>query len=272
MDAGGQGTTATRSRASGGVFAEEEAEVARAAARDADELEAMTRRREAGEFLEQVVEEVEVMGERLVVAPGVFVPRQRTALLIGEAVREARARRAPRVLEMCAGAAPVAALVARGVPGARVHVADVDDAALAVARQNLPAEAVLHLGDGWAALPPGERFDVIAAVPPYVPRDRLALMPREAREHEPPAALLGGEDGLDHVRTLLAGAADRLARGGVVAPGSRTAGSAAPRPRSPAPPAGSARWTRCSARTTAPPCSRVRDPAGDLIRIQQPTD
>ena len=216
MDPGGQGTTTTRLRSAGSVFAEEEAEVLCAAARDGAELEAMTRRREAGEFLEHVVGRVEVMGERLAVAPGVFVPRRRTALLIAEAVQEARARRAPRVLEMCAGAAPVAALVARRVPGARVHAADVDAAALAVARENLPPGAGLHHGDGWAALPPGERFDVIAAVPPYVPRESLALMPREVREHEPLLALLGGEDGLDHVCTLLDGAADHLAPGGVL--------------------------------------------------------
>lgn len=216
MDPSGQGTTATRLRSAGSVFAEEEAEVLRAAAREGAELEAMTRRREAGEFLEHVVGRVEVMGEQLAVAPGVFVPRRRTALLIAEVVREARARRAPRVLEMCAGAAPVATLVARRVPGARVHAADVDAAALAAARENLPPGAGLHRGDGWAALPPGERFDVIAAVPPYVPRESLALMPREVREHEPRAALLGGEDGLDHVRTLLDGAADRLAPGGVL--------------------------------------------------------
>lgn len=216
MDPSGQGTTATRLRSAGSVFAEEEAEVLRAAARDGAELEAMTRRREAGEFLEHVVGRVEVMGEQLAVAPGVFVPRRRTALLIAEVVREARARRAPRVLEMCAGAAPVAALVARRVPGARVHAADVDAAALAAARENLPPGAGLHRGDGWVALPPGARFEVIAAVPPYVPRESLALMPREVREHEPRAALLGGEDGLDHVRTLLDGAADRLAPGGVL--------------------------------------------------------
>ena len=212
----GDDATTARLRAAGCVFAEEEAELLRGAARDAAELEAMTRRREAGEFLEHVVGSVEVMGERLAVAPGVFVPRRRTELLIGEAVRAAAARRAPRVLEMCAGAAPVAALVARRVPGALVHAADGDAAALAVARRNLPPRARLHHGDGWAALPQGERFDVIAAVPPYVPHERLALMPREAREHEPRAALLGGEDGLDHVRALIAGAADHLAPGGVL--------------------------------------------------------
>jgi HemK-like putative methylase len=213
MDEPGDDLLVARLRAAGCVFAEEEAAQLRGAARDVGHLEAMTARRAAGEFLEHVLGSVEVMGERLAVAPGVFVPRRRTALLIRETVRAARARPRPRVLEMCA---PVAALVARRVPGALVHAADADAAALAVARENLPPSARLHLGAGWDALPAGERFDVIAAVPPYVPRDRFAFLPREAREHEPTAALLGGEDGLDPVRSLLAGAADRLAPGGVL--------------------------------------------------------
>lgn len=41
-------------------------------------------------------------------------------------------------------------------------------------------------------------------------------MPREVREHEPHAALLGGPDGLEHVRALLAGAPDQLAAGGML--------------------------------------------------------
>src|SRR5690606_1074832 len=93
---------------------------------DAAQLEEMTRRRVAGEFLEHVVGEVDVLGERLAVASGVFVPRRRTALLITKTLRAARERPARRVLELCAGAAPVAALVARRLPSARVHAADVD--------------------------------------------------------------------------------------------------------------------------------------------------
>lgn len=80
MDAAGRARRRRGCAASGSVFAEEEAEEKARGRPGTLTTEAMTRRREAGEFLEQVVEEVEVMGERLVVAPGVFVPRQRTAL------------------------------------------------------------------------------------------------------------------------------------------------------------------------------------------------
>ncbi|MBB5832135.1 HemK-like putative methylase [Brachybacterium aquaticum] len=206
-----------RLRAAGCVAAEEEAQVLRGAARDEAELEEWTARRCAGEFLEQVVGHVDLAGEQLVVAPGVFVPRQRTALLMREALREARTRPRPVVLEMYAGVAPVAAHLARRLPSAHVHAAELDERALDCARRNLPEEATLHHGDGWVALPPHPpRFDVIAAVPPYVPDDQLRLMPREAREHKPLTALLGGEDGLDHVRRMLDGAAAHLTADGVM--------------------------------------------------------
>ncbi|MFV0259424.1 MAG: putative protein N(5)-glutamine methyltransferase, partial [Acidimicrobiales bacterium] len=44
------------------------------------------------------------------------------------------------------------------------------------------------------------RVDLVVANLPYVPTDRLRLLPAEARWHEPVVALDGGPDGLDHVR------------------------------------------------------------------------
>ncbi len=160
-----------------------------------------------------------VLGERVLsVGPGVFVPRQRTLLLAGLAARAARARRAPVVVEVCAGVAPVVAVVASAVPDAHVHAADVDALALGHAARNLPAGAGVHLGHLLDALPERlrGRVDVLAAVPPYVPRGRAHELPREAREHEPARALYGGEDGLDHLRHVVDTAAPWLRPGGVV--------------------------------------------------------
>jgi len=206
----------SRLRRAGCVFAEEEARILRGASRDAAELDRMCRRREAGEFLEHVVGSVELMGERLAVRPGVFVPRQRTVLLIEQTLAAARCRERPVVLDDYCGAAPVAALIARRVPGADLHAADADRRALGSARRNLPPSAQLHQGDGFAALPGSltGRIDVIAAVPPYVPDSAEDLMPREARDHEPQVALRGGRDGLDQVRRLIQEAPGWLAPGG----------------------------------------------------------
>ena len=55
---------------------------------------------------------------------------------------------------------------------------------------------------------------MLIANAPYVPSAELALMPPEAREHEPRVALDGGADGLDlHVR-IAAKAESWLAPGG----------------------------------------------------------
>ncbi len=60
------------------------------------------------------------------------------------------------------------------------------------------------------------RVDVLTANVPYVPTAALALMPREAREHEPPLALDGGADGLDLLRRVAFAAPVWLAPGGTL--------------------------------------------------------
>jgi release factor glutamine methyltransferase len=76
----------------------------------------------------------------------------------------------------------------------------------------------VHLGDLYAALPPrlSGQVDVLVANAPYVPTDAVALMPPEAREHEPRVALDGGPDGLDVHRRIATSAAIWLARDGVL--------------------------------------------------------
>jgi len=222
-DAGAPGPSGdalvARLRAAGCVFAEDEAAVLRDAAADAAELDELAARRVAGEPLEQVVGYVELDGLRLAVAPGVFVPRQRTVVLAREAARLAAAvaGRPAVVVDLCCGVAAVGALVAARVPGAVVHVADVDPAAVAVARRNLPGGRATT-GDLFDALDPAVRggVDVLAANAPYVPTDAIATMPPEARLFESTVALDGGPDGLDVQRRVVAGAPAWLAPGGHV--------------------------------------------------------
>jgi len=56
-------------------------------------------------------------------------------------------------------------------------------------------------------------FDLIVTNPPYVGRADLEAMPPEFR-HEPVLALGGGEDGLDVVRSIIAGAPAHLSATG----------------------------------------------------------
>ncbi|WP_022883135.1 putative protein N(5)-glutamine methyltransferase [Gryllotalpicola ginsengisoli] len=214
-------------RAAGCVYAEDEARLLEEAATDAASLKLLAGRRIAGEPLEYVLGWAEFAGERMRVAPGVFVPRRRTELLLRLAVSAVSAVsiRAARestggglsLLELCCGAAPVATAFARRRPEASVVACDLDPDAVAVARGNLePRGGTVLEGDLFAPLPAGSRFDVIVANAPYVPSAEVANMPREAREHEHPIALDGGRDGLDLHRRIAAEAAAWLAPGGTV--------------------------------------------------------
>jgi release factor glutamine methyltransferase len=201
-----------RLRTAGCVFAEEEAALLVEAAGSAAELDALVARRVAGQPLEQLLGWAEFCGVRFVVRPGVFVPRQRTRLLVREAA--ARGRPGAVVLDLCCGTGAVGAAVAAAVGEVELHAADVDPAAARCAREN--TAGTVHCGDLYDALPAElrGRVDVLVANAPYVPTGAIALMPPEAREHEARAALDGGADGLDVQRRVAAGAPQWLAPGG----------------------------------------------------------
>jgi len=215
-----------RLRAAGCVFAEDEARLIAAQATTTRELDALVARRVAGEPLEQVLGWAEFCGLRITMAPGVFVPRRRTAFLVQQAVAavttragtEARApaARPPVVVDLCCGAGAVGAAVAAALGEIELHAADVDPAAVRCARLNLAGVGQVYQGDLFAALPPSLRgsVDVLVANAPYVPTDAIRLMPPEARLHEPAVALDGGPDGLDLHRRIAADAPLWLAPGG----------------------------------------------------------
>lgn len=209
------------------MYAEDEARLLAEAAPDPSELDRLTERRIAGEPLEHLLGWVEFAGLRLAVGPGTFVPRRRTELLVveGWAALTSLPRMSPPadppvLVELCCGVAPVATAIARRAQltgaGVEVHVADLDPTALRWARANLSADAGVHRGDLYTALPTAlrGRVDVLIANAPYVPTEALATMPPEARLHEPRLALDGGRDGLDVQRRIVAETTAWLAPGG----------------------------------------------------------
>lgn len=201
-----------RLRAAGCVFAEEEAALLAAAGGD---LDALVARRVAGEPLETVLGWAEFAGLRIAVAPGVFVPRRRTALVARLAI--AAAPPGGIVVDLCCGSGAIAAAIAHARPDLTVIAADIDPLAVGLAAANLaPFGATARVSDLDAALSHlTGTVDVVTACPPYVPSDQIALMPREARDHEPTRALDGGPDGTALQAAALAASSRLLRPGGV---------------------------------------------------------
>jgi release factor glutamine methyltransferase len=183
-----------------------------ATARTPGELSAMVERRASGLPLEQVLGWAEFCGLRIAVDPGIFVPRRRTEFLVQQAA--ALADPEAIVVDLCCGAGAIGAALAAAVDRAEVHAADIDPAAVACARRNIPGH--IYQGDLYQPLPARlrGRVEILIANVPYVPTSDIAFLPPEARAHEPRVALDGGPDGLDVLRRVAAGAPDWLASGG----------------------------------------------------------
>jgi release factor glutamine methyltransferase len=209
-----------RLRAAGCVFAEDEAGLLIAAARNPAELARLVDQRAAGMPLEQVLGWAEFCGLRIAVEPGVFAPRRRSEFLAAQAILLARRDPAPSrpvVVDLCCGSGAVAAAVAAALPQADVHAVDIDPAAVRCARRNLAtAGGQVYQGDLYQPLPGTlrGRVGVLIANAPYVPTAEVGLLPAEARSYEPRTALDGGADGLAILRRVTAAAARWLAPGG----------------------------------------------------------
>ncbi|MHB8719378.1 MAG: methyltransferase [Candidatus Dormibacteria bacterium] len=190
---------------------EEAAELEEAAAGSPETLRIMLARRLGGEPLAWITGTTCLSGIRLRVDAGVYVPRWTT-----EVVAERAAALLPEggtAIDLCTGCGAVAAVLKARRPAARVVAGDVDLAAVACARRNgIDARA----GDLFAAIAPSLRgeVDVVVAVPPYVPRGELDRLQRDTFTFETPLAYDGGEDGLDVVRRVVAGAPGWLRAGG----------------------------------------------------------
>jgi release factor glutamine methyltransferase len=179
----------------GSIAAREEAdELIRAAAGDPEVLEDLVSRRTNGEPIAWLTGAVTFCGLELRVAPGVYVPRRQTEPLAWRAAT--LLPRAGVAVDLCTGAGAIAAVMAAGVPTARVLATEVDHEAAQCARRN-----GVEVFEGYLDDPlPRElanRVDVLTAVVPYVPTDSLRLLPRDVQAFEPRLALDGGADGTD---------------------------------------------------------------------------
>ena len=112
------------------------------------------------------------------------------------------------VLDLCTGNGSLAIIAAMAYPEIVIDAADISADALAVARINLErhrmqARITLLESDVYAAV--RGPYDLILCNPPYVTTRSMAVLPAEYRA-EPALALAGGEDGMDLVRRIVAGA------------------------------------------------------------------
>ena len=181
----------------------------------------LLRRRAGREPLQYIIGRTGFRELELKTDPRVLIPRPETEVLVQEVLDWASAG-AESVWDMGTGAGAVALSLAAEGTWTRVVATDVSPEALSVAADNaerydLGGHVEFREGSLFEPLEEGERFDVIVSNPPYIAESEKGELQPEVRDWEPPEALFAGEDGLDVIRQLVAGAPKHLLSGGLLA-------------------------------------------------------
>ena len=174
------------------------------------QLETLVTRRATREPLQHITGLAPFRHLELRVGPGVFVPRPETEMVAQLAIDAlaAAASPAPIAVDLGTGSGAIALAMATEVPHARVFAAENSVDAFVWTKENFERagadNATLAFIDLAHAFPELDgTVSVVASNPPYVPDAAIPRDP-EVRFFDPPAALYGGEDGLDVVRILSA--------------------------------------------------------------------
>ena len=180
--------------------------------------------RASGVPLQYLLGDAEFLGLRLTVAPGVFIPRPETEVIVQAALeilheRFERLQRPLRLLDVGTGSGCIAISLARALPACVVVGVELSWRALLIAQENILRHGLtsrIHLLQGrWTEALRGT-FDGIVTNPPYVPSRQVDRLPLEVRQ-EPRLSLDGGHDGLREVARLLEQLPRHLEPGGILA-------------------------------------------------------
>ena len=179
---------------------------------------AYAERRAAGEPVARIVGHREFHGLDFMLSDDTLVPRPETETLVDAAL----ALIAPDAIATIVDAGTGSGAILLSVLAERRHAIgvgiDIAPGAVKTARENairlgLDARVRFVVGDWLAAI---GHVDVILANPPYIDGEEIGRLDVEVREHDPVAALDGGEDGLEAIRAIVAECGRVLAEDGVL--------------------------------------------------------
>lgn len=123
------------------------------------------------------------------------------------------------ILELCTGSGCLPIMLADAFENAHVDTVDISKDALAVAAKNVATygleDRITLIESDLYSNVPDKLYDMIITNPPYVNANSMRQLPKEYL-HEPQIALAGGDDGMDLVRKIVAGAARRLKPNGIL--------------------------------------------------------
>ena len=147
---------------------------------------------------------------KLKVSKKVLIPRPETELII-DIVCNLFRKKSQKLFfaELGTGSGAISIALALAYPFSDGVATDIDQDALEIATKNYinsskQSNLKFYCGNWWSPLESFKgKLDLAISNPPYIPRDTYEKLPKEVKNFEPKVALLGGEDGLKHIREII---------------------------------------------------------------------
>lgn len=148
----------------------------------------------------------------------VLIPRPETELLVECALEKIPDDKDATLFDAGTGSGCIAVTLATFRDNLKVVGTDISIGAIKTAKVNSKLNYTEKNSnfincDFLSVFKPGSA-DMIVSNPPYIKDSDYDELQKEVRDYEPVVALLGGEDGLDHIRRLTLSARDLLRPGG----------------------------------------------------------
>ena len=147
---------------------------------------------------------------KLEITDKVLIPRPETELII-DIVSKIFGKKSQKLFfaELGTGSGAISIALALMYPLWNGIATDIDEDVLEIATKNyLNSSQQSNLkfccGHWWNPLESFKgKIDLAISNPPYIPRNTYKKLPKEVKNFEPKIALLGGEDGLKHIREII---------------------------------------------------------------------
>ena len=147
---------------------------------------------------------------KLKVTNKVLIPRPETELIVDIVFNIFREKSEKFFFaELGTGSGAISIALALAYPFSEGVATDINQDALEIATKNsinssLQSNLKFYCGNWWSPLESFKgKLDLAISNPPYIPRDTYEKLPKEVKNFEPKVALLGGEDGLKHIREII---------------------------------------------------------------------
>jgi len=147
---------------------------------------------------------------KLKVTNKVLIPRPETELIV-DIVFNIFRRKTEKLFfaELGTGSGAISIALALAYPFSNGVATDINQDALEIATKNYinsskQSNLKFYCGNWWSPLENFKgKLDLAISNPPYIPKETYEKLPKEVKNFEPKVALLGGEDGLKHIREII---------------------------------------------------------------------